>query len=271
MALSALAVLLALVLALLGQSPRLTKKLGLGGYRLDLRVRAFTGYAFAALLLLFGFFVAGVPLGLAPAEPLAAEIAATTPAALATPDIAGTVTQSALTTTVTITAVQATATSITPASGAFGVRPTATVTESTLAPDIPTFTPEGTVAATATGTPTRVTTSTPTPTRTPTATSTSSPTPTATPSPTMTPTPTLTPTPIAGETTTVDSNGSSAWIYRSPGGQQLVLVEDGATLILLSGHANQRGLIWQEVMTVDGLTGWIDADKLAEETGDSGN
>lgn len=268
MGLSALVALLTLLLALIGQSPRLMNKLGLGVYRLDLRVRAFTGYAFAALLLLLGFFVAGVPLGSPPAEPVAAEFEGTATAPPGTPDISATVTHSALTTTITVTATQVTATRLTPASGAFGVRASATpLTATALVPDIPTFTPEGTEAATATATPTRVTTSTPTPTRTPTATPTSSPTPTVTPSPTPTPTPTLTPTPITGETTTVDSNGTDVWIYRAPGAQRLLAVEDGATLILLPGHANQRGLLWQEVMTVDGIAGWIDAGNLAKETG----
>ena len=269
MALSALAALVALLLALIGQSPRLMKKLGLRVYRLDLRARAFTGYALAALLLLFGFFVAGVPLGSPPPEPVAANAQVTATESSGTPDISAMVTSSALTTTATITPTQVTATPQRPVSGGFGVRATATptATETALVPDIPTFTPEGTAAATATGTPTRVTTSTPTATRTPTASPTASPTATATPSPTSTPTPSLTPTPITADTTTVDSQGSNVWIYRSPAGQRLLLVEDGVTLILLSGHASQRGLLWQEVMTVDGLAGWINADYLAATPG----
>ena len=267
MGLSALAAIVTLILALIGQSPRLMNKLGLGVYRLDLRVRAFTGYALAALLLLLGFFIAGVPIGAPAPEPAVAATEAVATEPVATPAIAEIVTQSAATATITVTVEQSTTTAQRPASGAFGVRSSATPTstETALVPDIPTFTPAANGTATATGTPTRVTTSTPTPTRTPTATPTASPTPTATPSPTPTPTPTLTPTPITGETATVDSNGSGAWVYRSPGGQRLVSVDEGATLILLPGHANQRGLIWQEVMTVEGLTGWIDADNLAEE------
>jgi hypothetical protein len=56
--------LLALILSLLGQSPGILRRVGLGGSRLELRVRAFTGYALALLLLAIGFFIAGVPLGL---------------------------------------------------------------------------------------------------------------------------------------------------------------------------------------------------------------
>lgn len=279
MVLSALVALVALLLALIGQSPGMMKKLGLSVYRLDLRVRAFTGYAFAALLLLLGFFVAGVPLGSPPVEPVAELSSEPTPLAASAEELAG-VSQSpltgTLTSTMTLTAIPVASTAETPASGAFGVRATATPTgtEAALTPNIPTFTPQGAVVtgttasavatATGTGTPTRVTTSTPTPTSTPTATPTATATPTVTPSPTPTSSPTLTPTPIVGETATVDSNGRNVWIYRSPGGQQLLLAEDGTTLILLSGHANQRGIVWQEVMTVEGLAGWIEADYLGE-------
>ena len=52
-----------LILAYVAQSPRLLKRLGLSGYRLDLRARTLTGYALALLLLSSGFFLAGVPLG----------------------------------------------------------------------------------------------------------------------------------------------------------------------------------------------------------------
>ena len=49
-------------LAYLAQSPRALLRLGLGGYRLDLRVKLFTGYALASLILMLGFFLAGVPI-----------------------------------------------------------------------------------------------------------------------------------------------------------------------------------------------------------------
>jgi hypothetical protein len=83
----------------------------------------------------------------------------------------------------------------------------------------------------------------------------------------MTPTPTLTPTPITGETATVDGNGGGVWFYRAPGGQQMFLIADGATVILLPGHANQRGILWQEALTVDGVAGWIEADNLVLDSG----
>lgn len=267
MALSAVIALLALLLALIGQSPRLMRRLGLDVYRLDLRVRALNGYAFAFLLLMVGFFLAGVPLG---AEPAAETGEAEEMADEATPPVAVessrpvTVTMSAVTESVSTTTTPA-ATSATPASGAFfgfsSSTITGTVEATATVPAIPSPTVEG--AATATGTPTRVLSPTPTPTQTPSATPTASPTPTATPSPTSSPTPTITPTPIDAPTATVDSDGSSIWVFRSPGGQELVIVEDGATVILLSRRANQGGVLWREIMTVEGLAGWIQEQYLA--------
>ncbi|MDX1687721.1 MAG: hypothetical protein R3248_07030 [Candidatus Promineifilaceae bacterium] len=267
MALSALVALLALLLALIGQSPRLMRRLGLDVYRLDLRVRALTGYAFAFLLLMVGFFLAGVPLGAesaaeaGEAEEMAGEM---TPPVAAESSRPVTVTSPVLTGTVSTMTTPA-ATSATPASGAFFGFPSSTITgtiETTATvPAIPSPTVEGAEAAT--GTPTRVLSPTPTSTQTPSATPTASPTPTTTPSPTASPTPTITPTPIDAPTATVDSDGSSIWVFRSPGGQQLVIVEDGATLILLSRHANQGGVLWREIMTVEGLVGWIQEQYLS--------
>ena len=62
MGISVLLAMLMIVLAFIGQSPRFMRKVGLDIYRFDLRVRAFTGYAFAFLLITIGFFLAGVPL-----------------------------------------------------------------------------------------------------------------------------------------------------------------------------------------------------------------
>jgi len=271
MALSAVVALLALLLAFIGQSPRLMRRLGLDVYRLDLRVRALTGYALAFLLLMVGFFLAGVPLGAEPAaesgeaDEMAEE--SVLPAAVESSRPV-TVTAPAMTESMSSTPAPA-ATSATPASGAFFGFPSSTITgtvEGTATvPAIPSPTVEG--AATATGTPTRVLSPTPTPTQTPSATATASPTPTATPSPTSSPTPTITPTPIDAPTATVNSDGSSIWVFRSPGGQQLVVVEDGATLILLARHANQGGVLWREIMTVEGLAGWIQEQYLAYPEG----
>lgn len=279
MALSALGALLFIVLALIGQSPGLMRRLGLDVYRLDLRVRAFTGYAFACMLLGAGFFLAGVPLGGPQPEPVAqgSEEETATVTAPASADLPGTMTRSAITNT--LPAGDVTPTSSRPASGAFGGVPTATTVASAtvtvtqegavITPNIPTPTPEegtpGTPQPTATGTPTRVTTSTPTPTATNTPTPTPTNTPTPTPTPTTTPTPSLTPTPVEGETAVIDSDGANVWLYRSPGGQQMLLVSHNDTVILLPRHANQGGVLWREVRTLQGVTGWLEARYLNSE------
>jgi hypothetical protein len=37
-----------------------------------------------------------------------------------------------------------------------------------------------------------------------------------------------------------------------------VLISDEATVILMPGRANHGGALWREIMTVDGLRGWIE-------------
>jgi len=286
MGIGAFAALVMIALAYIGQSPRFMRKLGLDIYRLDLRVRAFTGYAFAFLLIAFGFFLAGVPLDGAVGVGAALVGETATPTGPAS-DVAGDSIDGEngeadaqeddldeLTSALPSATFTRPAQNSTPVTGAFGGPPpgasTATATESTTETEdaepeataendavSPTPRLTNTVGA-STGTPTSLpagtTTSTPS--------STPSPTPTETPSPTVTPTPTFTPTPIVGETAVVDSNGSNVWVYRSPGGQQLTLVGDGDVVILLPGHANQGGVLWQEIMTVEGFSGWIEASFL---------
>jgi hypothetical protein len=279
MGIAAVAALLSLLLAFIAQSPRLLRRLGLDVYRLDLRVREFTGYALAGLLLVLGFFLAGVPIGDQVAAQPATPTGTATQAAAELPlDVPGTLTRSAITDTVSIATATVTPRPVgqTPISGGFGAgqRPaeppstTLTVTATTtevLTPSIPTLTPTGNPdddSATATGTPTRVLSPTPTLTSTPTETPTPTNTPTMTPSPTATPTPSLTPTPIDAPTAVIDPSRSNVWIYRSPGGQELVLTPGDSTVILLPRRASQGGILWREVMTVEGLTGWIDDSYL---------
>jgi len=248
MGLAALGALIAIALAYLAQSPRLLKRLGLYGHRLDLRTRAFTGYGLALLLLALGFFVAGVPLGGAEPTAVVAATATTTP----TPEF-----ENAGATVTPTTAVSAETAPETPtgtprpASGAFGSPRTATPSPGDAAPTMetavtpsPTLTTTPETSATAPATP-------------------PTPTPTITPSPTPTPTPTITPTPIVGETAVVNTGSSTVWIKRAPGGQNLVLVRGGDILILLPSHANRGGVLWREVSTVDGISGWLQESFLS--------
>lgn len=111
--------------------------------------------------------------------------------------------------------------------------------------------------------PTPANTATPEPSATPTSTSTPSPTPTATALPTFTPTPI-----DSGETVgTISTGGSTVWLRRSPGGAEQLVLNNEDIVLVQPGNANQAGLIWKEVKTVDGVTGWVLADFLAiEET-----
>jgi len=255
MALSAIGALFVLGLALFIQTPALARRAGL-----PVSVRSLTGYAFALVLLLIGFFVAGVPLGNS-TEPGTTANVSPTPASqfdnvviLPSPTLETTGTE------------EVTPAPLTPVTGAFGgpppVQATLTVTNtgetgnaaatSATTDDTSSPTPRPTNAPT--GTPTQ--TPTPTPSR----------TPTPTPSPTLTPTLTWTPTPISGPTALVDTDGSSLFIRRYPGGSQTIgLVDNGDIVLLLPGRANQGGLLWQEISTVDGLEGWVQYEFLAFE------
>lgn len=258
MGLAAFGALIAIGLALLAQSSRFLKRAGLVGYQLERRARLFTGYGFALLLLAIGFFLAGVPLTGEPAAiPLAESTIPVTSDGAETEAGGGNVTPRPEEVAPTMTTM--------PVSGAFDAPPPALETAAAIndgeATETAGSTPGATTAVatllsetgtTAALTPTVVA---PTPTVTPTPTST----------PTVTPTPTLTPAPIEGRTAVVRSGGNSVWIRRMPGGQALVMVRHNDTVILLSGRANQGGILWQEISTLDGTIGWIPAEFLLIE------
>ena len=254
MGVTGLAALITITLAYVAQLPRFLTRVGLAGARLDLRVREMTGMALAMLLLAFGFFLAGVPLGPAEATAVSAPSVTATANGVMVEDSAES-DQTAVDETAVLPSGSAVAAD-TPESGAFGGPP-------------PTTTPIGPIdtsgivaggdlllEGTITATPTPLPTSTLSLTETPRATS----TPTA--SPTVTPTPTLTPTPIEGETAVITTSGSTLWVRRSPGGQSLTLIRNGDLVILSSGHANQGGILWQEIRTVDGILGWVQEEFL---------
>lgn len=251
MGLSALGVLLATILAYIAQSPQFYARPLFKRLRLGARARSFSGYALASMLLAAGFFLAGVPIG-SPTISDATAVAVMTPFSdLSTPVVVEEGT--AVSTTITSTR--------TGQSGAFaGPPPTVEGDEGVTAvsptgnaePDIPS--PTATTAAPAAG-------------ATVTATPRIMPTGTPTPLPTDTPTPTVTPTPIEGETATLNIGTSTLWMRRTPGGQTLVLVRGDETIILLPGHANQAGILWQQIMTVDGTVGWVQEEFVSKAEG----
>lgn len=242
MGISALGALLAIGIALLAQSPTLLRRLNLDGARLDLRVKSFTGYGFALMLLALGFFLAGVPL----------EGDANQPVAQVTVVVTATVgtelgEQEIVPPTFTLTPRSANAG--TSDSGAFPAPlPRSTTPASESIPSTPTST-QLSPAATSSQQPT----------------ATSTPTLTSTPTPTVTPTPTLTPTPIEGQTATINAGSATTWLRRTPGGALLVSVSNRSQLIVLNRHASQGGIAWQEVSTLDGLIGWIRTEYLVFE------
>ncbi len=246
MGLSAIGALLAVMLAFAALSPRFLARIGLAGSRLDLRVRSFIGLALALMLLGGGFFLAGVPIEslggvMPPTQPIVGATAVLLSPELIIPTTIGEAG--------TQTAVPRRGGAQTPQSGAFSGPPPTEELDVTLPSAVESSAPEVTDA--------------PLPTATPSSRPTEPPTSTPTPSPTVTPTPTLTPTPIEGKTAVINTGGSTIWVHRSPGGQNLVLVRGGDIVILQPGHANQGGVLWQEVMTLDGMVGWVQEAFLA--------
>lgn len=250
---SALAALLAMLLAYMGQSPNTVYRLGRMGQLLKRRARMFTGLGVASLMLGLGFFLAGVPLG---GEPTAVAELSTTEAGLNEPEANQTeesplrVSPSAANGTTTESEASTSEEEIEPeetpdgtAQAGVGFRSTAT--------------PEAEATATPTRTPTPTTTASPTPTP--------SNTPTPSPTTTQTPTPTFTPTPLTGPTAVVVANGRALWLRRSPGGQRLVPLADGEVVSLTGGRANQDGNLWQEIRTGTGVLGWLEDTFLTSQ------
>ncbi len=117
---------------------------------------------------------------------------------------------------------------------------------------IPTYTL--TPSLTPTITPTQTSTLTPTITPTPTLTPTETPTPTITPSPTPVP-PTPTPTPILAFVNVPGFEGAN--LRQEPQGTTITILPNGTIVTVLGETRETNGVIWQRVITVDGLEGWI--------------
>ncbi len=274
MGITAVLALLMTILAYVAQSPRVLMRLGLIGQRLDLRVKLFTGYALASLILLLGFFLAGVPLdngtAVAEATPISETAVVQPTSAVSESGAMGALPPTTEPTNFVVVRedepVDASTTQ-TPASGAFGGPPGSADEVATAEEVTPSATPEQAGPSATPADTGELATAVPatTPTDDSTATPSPSPTATATPPPTATPTPTITPTPIEGITGTISTNGSTLWVRRSPGGQQLVIVQHDEVVIVENGRANQGGILWREIRTVSGIVGWVQAEFLEEE------
>lgn len=270
MGVTAVLALLMTIFAYLAQTPRALMRLGLAGYRLDLRVKLFTGYALASLILMLGFFLAGVPINdgetMAITTPTA-EIAEALPTSANTGAM-GDLPETAVSpapVTEPETSLPNDRTTETPSSGAFGGPPPGAGDEIPTEEATASSTPDQAGPSPTPGEATTIAnTAVPTTSDASTATSAASATATATPLPTATPTPTITPTPIQGITGTINTNGSTLWVRRSPGGQQLILVQDNEIVIVENGRANQGGILWREIRTVSGIVGWVQAEFLDE-------
>jgi hypothetical protein len=261
MGVTAAGALIMLIIAYIAQSPKMLRRLGMSGSRLDLRARTFTGYALALLLLAFGFFIAGVPLGTTqtPAIEVAVATAIVDTNESGAMALIASATPESVVRDVEIEEPAENNEPIEPVTGAFAGAPLSAQTATAEAADTEL---EETPTATSTPPPT----DTATPTRTPSA------TPTNTPTATNTPTPTMTPTPIFEETASINTGSSTLYVKRTPGGRDIALLQGGDVVVLLPGHANVGGSLWREVSTVDGTIGWVMESYLdmeAEGAGES--
>lgn len=264
MGLSIAGALVAITLSWLGQSPRMTRRLALGGARLDLRVRAFTGIALASLLLAIAFFLAGVPLDTASGTETVTQQESPEDEALESSE------ESRSDQALAADALMATP--ATPETGAFSGPPVSQPTTVSDSASGPVNDPQESQASPPVERTSPITATTGAPDAQPSPTATPRPTETPTPQPTATPLPTLTPTVIAGPTAVVSTNGSTIWLKRSPGGQNLVLVRDDDIVLLRAGRGNQGGVLWREVATVNGVEGWLqDQFLIAPESASTGS
>ena len=257
---ASLLALLLLGLTLIILSPRTANQLGLDATNTHRRVQSLVGYAFAMLLVAFGFFIAGVPIGEQNETGEQGLVTATMPAS--TDEVTHGVGMPAETIPIIPSATLGES-----ASGAFSeplsrpatATPTLQSDETVMPDDVNVQPPTGTTSPS----PTVAGTLPPTSTQTPSPTANSSPTPTPSSTPTISPTPTLTATPIAGKTATIDTNGSTLWIRRTPGGSPIKLINHGDTVIVLERRANQAGFLWQEIQTIeDAVSGWVRQEYL---------
>ncbi len=85
------------------------------------------------------------------------------------------------------------------------------------------------------------------------------------PTPTSTPLPTATSTP-APSTATV-SSGVGVWLRDAPGvdSEQIEWLLDGTVVIMLDGQQPIDDLVWQQVQTESGVTGWVAFDFIVIE------
>ena len=83
-----------------------------------------------------------------------------------------------------------------------------------------------------------------------------------TPLPTTAPTNQPTATPAPAVETAVVSSGVGVWLRAAPSttGEQLEWLLDGTVLTLLAGQETADELLWQQVQTEAGVTGWVAAD-----------
>ena len=268
MGISALGAVIFTALAFFAQSPNLLARFRLLGTEFASNTRRLTGLGLASTLLVWGFFMAGVPLGnqlTDVVQPVDAPATTSADGDSNTNSIAQ-IEDSADGATGEVDAIE----SESAETGGFG---SAAATQPANEDEAESE-PNGTSVSGSFGRPAEgnddsaeeaaeSASSTPTPTpvsQAATVAPTNTPTPTATPSPipTATPTPTITPTAIKADTISVSFDGSVRWVYRVPGdNSRLQLINNGDQLFLESGRAMVKGVTWQEVRLLDGRLGWI--------------
>ena len=208
--------------------------------RYETNVRMTTTYAMAALLIAVGFFLAGVPIGTIETGKEGEIVAKASSIPTQSAELATEI----VTPTKTPKPKLPTAEPLLPTESA-GTFPTTS-------PLTPTATAETEETAEPTLRPTLTTTPT----------LTATPIPSVTPTPTPTPLPTLEPTPIEQAIAIVNTGGSTLWIRRTPGGTNILLLQNQDTVIVKEGNASHEGRVWKEVMSVDGVIGWVPKEYL---------
>lgn len=71
---------------------------------------------------------------------------------------------------------------------------------------------------------------------------------------------------MEGETAVLNLGGSVIWLRRSPGGQNVQLLQDQEQVLLYPGRANRAGALWRQVAAGNGTLGWVEERFLLIET-----
>lgn len=68
--------------------------------------------------------------------------------------------------------------------------------------------------------------------------------------------------PITSQAIITNTNGNGLVLRDAPFGNQLLILEEGSTVYVRGGFMEVQGILWQNVVDLDGREGWVASDYL---------